>query len=98
VRFDPAAAGDPFAGLCLIHSCFHFREEIFETRRAFEIECHLTLADTREVLVGVSETGQSCAAFQIDDARAWTNELLRRCVRADKDDAVAFNGDSLCFG
>src|SRR5688500_17700460 len=44
VRFDPAAAGHPFAGFCLADSGFELREQIFEARRAFKIQRYLAEA------------------------------------------------------
>ena len=95
MRLDPAAACDPLAGLGLIDARFHFREQIFETCRAFEVECHLALADPGEMLVRVSETRQHRVAFQIDDTRVWSNQFLRSLVRADKDDTFGFDCDRL---
>ena len=57
VCFDPATAGDPLARFCLVHARLHFREQIFETRRAFEVQRHLTKSDTGEMLVCVCESG-----------------------------------------
>ena len=45
-RFDPTAAGNPFALLGFRHALAHFREKIGECVGAFEVQRHLAFADT----------------------------------------------------
>src|SRR5215213_5944243 len=76
VRLDPSSSSYPLAGFCLIDAFFHFREEVREACRAFQVQSHLALADARKMLVRISKTGHDGVALEIDDARLFTDELL----------------------
>src|SRR6266496_2877532 len=95
-RFDPAAACYPLSGLRSFDPLFHLGEKSFKVRDAFEIQIHLALTDTDEVIMSISHPGHDCLAVQIDDARSATLKLLGVCMRADKDNAIAFYGNSFC--
>ena len=73
---NPAAAGDPFAGLCLIDARFNFGEKVFQAGDAFKIQGQLAKANAREMMVCVGQTRHDCRAVQIDNARVLACELF----------------------
>src|SRR5438067_1178157 len=94
--FDPAAACYPLSWLRFIDALFHLGEKSFEVRDAFEIQIHLALADAYEVIMRIGHSRHDRLAVQIDDASCATLKLFDVGVRADKDDPIAFYGDSFC--
>src|SRR5207247_5315670 len=77
---DPAAAGDPFAGLSFSDALFHLCQEIFERVGALEIQSHLALADSKNVTMRIRETWSDGFAGKIDDACFVAPEFLRISV------------------
>ena len=65
---DPAAVGDPFAGLSFCDALFHIREKIFPRVRPFEIQIHLALTNSEDVAMRIGHAGHDCVTAQIDNA------------------------------
>ena len=76
--FDPTAAGDPLARLCLINSRLNFRQKIFEAGDAFEVERHLAKADSGKMMMRVSHSRHHRLAVEIDDARSLRQHTFAR--------------------
>src|SRR5205807_1949058 len=83
-------------GLRSIDALFHLGEKNFKVRDSFEIQIHLALADANEVIMSIRHPRQDRLAAQIDDARAAALKSFGVCIRADKDDAIAFYRDCFC--
>ena len=64
-RFDPAAAGAPFAPLGLRDTLFHFGDKIFARVCAFEIQGKFAFADSENVAMRISQTGYDGLAGEI---------------------------------
>ena len=90
------AARDPLLWLRSIDALFHLGEKIFEVRDAFEIQIHLALAHTDEVIVCIGHPGHDRLAVQIDDASSAALKLFGVCIRTHKDNAIALYGNSFC--
>src|SRR6185436_18124533 len=91
--FNPTAARDPFAWLFLIHALFDFGQKCFEAGQAFEVERHLAKTDPGEMVMRVSHSGQHRPAVQIYDATVFSDVFLRVAIRADENNAIAFDGN-----
>src|SRR5689334_18781376 len=65
--FDPAATGDPFAGLGFGDALFHPRQEIVEGVGAFEIQSQLAFADSENMAMRISEAWDHGPAMEIHD-------------------------------
>ena len=92
-RFDPAATRNPLTRFRLINTLLNFCEKVFEVREAFEIQIHLALADAQKVIVRVSHSRHYSRAVQIHNARVGSLVSPGRRVGADKDNAIALDGD-----
>jgi hypothetical protein len=62
----PAAADDPFAGLCLGHGGLDQGEDLIPVLDLHQLESQLGLADAREVDMGINESRNRQLPLQID--------------------------------
>ena len=78
--FNPAASGNPFAGLFLHHTLFYFDQKVLKVVNAFEVEGHLTKPDSGKMVMRISHSRYHRPATEIDNARIPANILLRLAI------------------
>ncbi len=94
----PAAAGDPFPGLCRPRRRRNPCQDLVPRRRVSQFQLHLRFADAGEVAVAFDQPGDDQLPANIEDLCGGTAEPGHVRGRPDKDDAIAAHRDGLRLG